>query len=98
MVNESTGGATHAQRISLTAHEKRHFVATMCQMTGLGNTSLNKYAKIAGVPTAKLGDRNFCWTNAEAIKILTAILDGNSEAGVSEHCQAALERLSHIPI
>ena len=42
---------------------------------------------------ARLGDRNFCWTDAEAIKIVTAILDGNSEAGVSEHCQAALERL-----
>lgn len=93
MVEELTGGTTQAERTALTANKKRHSVANMCLMAALGNTSLNKYAKIAGVPTATLGDRNFCWTDAEAIKILTAILDASNEVEVSERCKAALERL-----
>ena len=93
MVEELTGGTTQAERTASTVPKKRHFVATMCQMTGLGNTSLNKYAKIAGVPTATLGDRNFCWTDAEAIKILTAIIAEAGEVRVREHCTTTLERL-----
>ena len=93
MVIESTEGTSQVQRATSPAKEKRHFVAEMCQLTGLGNTSINKYAKIAGVPTAILGDRNFCWTDAEAIKILTAVLEGSSEVRVCDHCKVALERL-----
>ena len=93
MVTKSTEGTSQVQGATLPAKERRHFVAEMCQLTGLGNTSINKYAKIAGVPTAIPGDRNFRWTDAEAIKILTAVLAGSNEVKVTEHCRTALERL-----
>jgi hypothetical protein len=67
-------------------------VAALRDMTGLANTALNKYAKLANVPTPPRGKRNHRYTAGEARAILQAIITRSSEADLVNRCRDALEK------
>jgi len=67
-------------------------VAALRDMTGLANTALNKYAKLANVPTPPRGKRNHRYTAGETRAILQAIITRSSEADLVNRCRDALEK------
>lgn len=87
-------------RHSLPAQESRpatraYTVAALREMTSLGNTTLNEYAKKAGVTTPRRGQRNFRYTEADVRRILTTIIELTAERRILARCQAALARLEN---
>jgi hypothetical protein len=68
-------------------------VAHLHAMTGLSNTTLNKYAKCAGVKTPGRGGKNFRYPVADVRAILTAICNATSEGKVLAKCKTAMEKL-----
>jgi len=69
-------------------------VAALRELTGLGNTTLNKYARLAGVRTPRRGQRNFRYSAADVRKILAAIIANSGEAAVRSRCRAALREIA----
>ena len=67
-------------------------VAALRDMTGLANTALNKYAKLANVPTPSRGKRSHRYTAGETRAILQAIITRSSEADLVNRCRDALEK------
>lgn len=72
---------------------RTYTVASLREMTTLGNTALNEYAKKAGVTTPGRGQKNFRYNVADVRKILRVIIEGTTETRVLTRCQAALSRL-----
>lgn len=72
---------------------RTYTVAALREMTALGNTALNEYAKKAGVTTPGRGQKNFRYGAADVRKILRVIIEGTTEKRVLTRCQAALLRL-----
>jgi hypothetical protein len=73
--------------------ETSYTVAALRDMTGLENTALNKYAKLAGVPTPPRGKRNHRYTSAQVRAILKTIIASCTESAVVAQCQIALTGL-----
>lgn len=71
-------------------------VAALGKMTRLGNQTLNKYAKQAGVTTPRRGQRNFRYSGADVRKILETIIATTNEERLRKGCQAALNNLEEI--
>jgi len=71
-------------------------VATLREMTGLGNTTSNSYAKAAGVKTPRRGQHNFRYSTADARAILSRIIEQTSEDTLRAKCRAALADLKEI--
>ncbi|HNQ22645.1 MAG TPA: hypothetical protein PKK06_06080 [Phycisphaerae bacterium] len=65
-------------------------------LTGVTNDTLNKYAKRAGLTTARPGQRNFCYSPGDAMKLVQTMLAVNTENATRERCQAALAQLGQI--
>ncbi len=78
------------------AAEPAYTVAALREMTGLENTALNRYAKLAGVRTPQRGERNYRYTAADVRAILEAILANASEDQLRTRCKAALQGLPEI--
>jgi hypothetical protein len=78
-------------------HAEGYTVAALREMTGLGNTALNKYAKMAGVATPSRGQKNFRYSLADARAVLEAIIAEATEQSVLKRCRAALAILPKIP-
>lgn len=72
---------------------RTYTVAALREMTTLGNTALNEYAKKAGVATPGRGQKNFRYSAVDVRKILRVIIEGTTEKRVLTRCQAALSRL-----
>lgn len=68
-------------------------VAQVRTMTGLSNSTLNKYAKLAKVTTPKRGKRNYRYPRAAVIRILETIIAETSENQVRERCRKAHRQL-----
>ncbi len=71
-------------------------VAALRDMTGLGNTAVSYYAKLAQVPTPQRGERNFRYPHADVRAILKTIIAHAGEERVRAKCQEALQRLPEI--
>jgi len=70
-------------------------VAELMEMTNLGNTSLNKYAKHAGVETPERGKKNHRYSTADAVTILEVILKHASYKKVKMRCKTSLISLQN---
>ena len=68
-------------------------VAGLRQMTGLANATLNKYAKMAGVPTPSRGKRSHRYSIPEVRAIVQAVIAHTSEGAILNRCRNALESL-----
>jgi hypothetical protein len=76
------------------AQSSRKFtVATLRELTGLHNTALNSYAKLAEVRTPGRGQRNFCYSLADVRRILETIITRSSEKNIRARCRTALKNL-----
>lgn len=71
-------------------------VSTLREMTGLGNTTMNRYAKAAGVKTPGRGQRSFRYSLDDVKAILRTIIDTCSEEKIKSRCRAALKGLPEI--
>jgi|GEM_PF-5099459 len=71
-------------------------VAALRELTGLGNTALNRYAKLTGVATPGRGGKNFRYSAANARAILETIIANTSEDTLLEKCRAELANLKEI--
>jgi hypothetical protein len=71
-------------------------VATLLEWTNLSHTALNKYARLAEVPTPGRGERNFRYTWADARKILETVIANASDRRIREKCRTALENPPEI--
>jgi len=71
-------------------------VAALREMTTMGNTALNEYAKKAGVTTPRRGEKNFRYGIADVRKILETILTHTTEKRILTRCRAALASLPEI--
>lgn len=69
-------------------------VAMLRTLTGLRNTTLNKYTKLAGVPVATRGKRNHAFSQGDLIKILNSIISGSGEESTIQKCKRALADLA----
>lgn len=63
------------------------------EMFGISDTTLNKYAKRAGITTPGTGGRNFRYSIEQVREIGQAILDRSSDGAMRERCRTALEQL-----
>jgi hypothetical protein len=68
-------------------------MATVRDITGLGNGAINRYAQKAGVRIAGRGKRDFTWTGTEVRQILNSIISESSSQADREKASKALERL-----
>lgn len=71
-------------------------VGALRDLIGLSNTTLNQYAKAAGVNTPRRGQRNFRYSTADVRAILQYIIDTTSESALRKRCRATLETLPEI--
>ena len=71
-------------------------VATLREMTGLENTALNRYAKLAEVTTPRRVQRNFRYSRTDAQTILETITANTGEDALRAKCQIALRNLQQI--
>jgi len=81
------------QQPASTKPDGAYTVAALRDMTRLANTTLNKYAKMAGVPTSGRGGRNHRYSGAQARAILEAIISHSSESSIVNRCRDALKNL-----
>ncbi|HPM22942.1 MAG TPA: hypothetical protein PLP66_03495 [Phycisphaerae bacterium] len=71
-------------------------VAALRDMTGLGNSALNRYAKTANVTTPSRGERDFKYTLADVRAILQTIIASTAEDTLRNRCKSALRNLPEI--
>ena len=71
-------------------------VAALRDMTGLGNSALSRYAKIAKVTTPRRGERNFRYALADVRAILETIIAITAEDQLRARCKSALRNLPEI--
>ncbi len=71
-------------------------VTALRELTDLENSTLNRYARKAGVRIAPRGKKDFRYSLAEARAILQAILDGSTQDEVRSKCRKALSELPKI--
>jgi hypothetical protein len=75
---------------------QKFFVAELCKMTGLGNSTLNHYAKSAGIKTPKRGGCNHRYTLSETCRILEWIISENGSDEIRDQCRTKLAELRQI--
>ncbi len=63
-------------------------------MAKLGDTTLTKYTKTAGVPVPGKGTKNHRYSTEETRKILQAVSDGTQDPKVKQRCKEALSELA----
>jgi|GEM_PF-3592550 len=68
-------------------------VAAVLEMAGVSDTTLNRYAKLAGIKTPQRGKRNHRYSADEVRAMLQAIIDNTSDRAMKERCAAALAKL-----
>lgn len=79
------------------AESSRKFtVAALRELTGLKNTALNSYAKLAEVETPRKGQRNYRYSVEDVRRILNAIIAHSSEKALLARCRTALHNLPEI--
>ena len=71
-------------------------IAALREMTGLGNTALNQYAKRAKVTTPGRGQKNFRYSATDVRAILDTIIAYSSDTTVRAKCQSSLRNLAEI--
>jgi hypothetical protein len=75
-------------------NERGYLVREVLEMIGCGNTTLNKYAKLAKVPTPGVGCRNHRYSRADIIRILETITGETPEVKLAENCGNALRKIT----
>ncbi|MBN1508629.1 MAG: hypothetical protein JW955_17410 [Sedimentisphaerales bacterium] len=68
-------------------------VAAVLEMAGLSSTTLNRYAKLAGIKTPQRGKRNHRYDADEVRATLKAIIENTSDRAMKERRRAALANL-----
>jgi hypothetical protein len=68
-------------------------VATVLEMAGVSDTTLNQYAKRARVKTPGRGKRNHRYTADEVRLILQTIINSTTDRRMKERCRGALAKL-----
>ena len=76
-----------------TARSGGYSTATLCMMAGVSNTTINKYAKHAGIATPARGRQDHTYTRDEAKTILEAGRSKSTQRRKIEGFRAALEQL-----
>ncbi|HRX83504.1 MAG TPA: hypothetical protein P5572_00635 [Phycisphaerae bacterium] len=71
-------------------------VAAFIEWTNFSHSTLNKYARLAKVPTPRRGERNFRYTWADARKILETIIAQASDRRIRDKCRTALKNPPEI--
>ena len=71
-------------------------VAAFIEWTNLSHSTLNKYARLAKVPTPHRGERNFRYNWADARKILETIIAQASDGRIRDKCRTALKNPPEI--
>lgn len=87
----ATAGASTAKK-----PDGGYTVAALREMTGLENTTLNRYAKMAKVTTPRRGERNFKYTLADVRAILETIIASTAEDKLRDKCRTSLRNLPEI--
>jgi hypothetical protein len=86
-----------AEEDSRPAQSPRKFtVAALRELTGLKNTAVNKYAKLAEVETPRQGQRNYRYSADDVRRILNFIIAHSSEKALLARCRTALRSLPEI--
>ncbi len=75
------------------ARAEGYSVARLRELTGLGNTALNQYARKSGVTTPRRGQRNFRYSAGDVRAILETIVANTGEETLLARCRAALKDL-----
>lgn len=68
-------------------------VRWLCDQLGISSDTLNRYAKMAGVPTPPRGKRNHRFTLPQAVQIVKHIVDNSSESRVLVKAKALVDNL-----
>jgi hypothetical protein len=69
--------------------------AQLCEKLGIEKSdTLNRYAKLAGVPTPKVGQRNFRYPRTDAKKIAETILRESTERQLRDKATEFLSSLA----
>lgn len=71
-------------------------VAQIKKMTGLSDTTINNYAKLAGVVTPGRGKRNHRYSETDVIRILQCIVEKSDSPFIIERCSTELARLHQL--
>lgn len=85
--------AASANAPTSTKPGKTYTVAAVLEMAGVSDTTLNRYAKLAGIKTPQRGKRNHRYSADEVRAMLQAIIDTTSDRAMKERCAAALAKL-----
>jgi len=72
---------------------KTYSVGVVLDMAAVSNTTLNHYAKLAGIRTPGRGKRNHRYNADEVRQILRAIIDSTGDRAVKDRCRHALAKL-----
>jgi len=75
---------------------EKYTIVKLREMTGLENGALNKYAKLAGVPTAGRGKRNHALTADQTQLLLKKMVEVCTTNLTRDRCSEALENLLQI--
>lgn len=65
-------------------------VGDLCVRAGVSDGTISKYARIAGVVTPNRGGRNHRYSQADAVTILNAIVDANTNKQATQKCRQSL--------
>ncbi len=68
-------------------------IAAVLEMAGVSNTTLNRYAKLAGIKTPQRGKRNHRYSADEVRAMLQTIIDNTSDRAMKDRCRDALAKL-----
>jgi hypothetical protein len=70
-----------------------YLAGAVAEMAGVSDTTLNRYAKLAGVPTPQRGKRNHRYSADEVRAILQAMIGKTSDRKMKGRCRQALGSL-----
>ena len=71
----------------------KYTIGAVLEMAGVSDTTLNRYAKLAGIKTPQRGKRNHRYSAEEVRAMLQAIVDNTSDRAMKERCREALVQL-----
>ena len=80
--------------VAVDVTEGTYTKADLRAKTGLGDTSITKYTKTAGVEIPLRGGKSHRYTSEETRKILIAIRAGTQDARIERRCNEALSELT----
>ncbi|MGA3067662.1 MAG: hypothetical protein ABSF29_12535 [Tepidisphaeraceae bacterium] len=82
--------ARHAIAAPVSTPSSGHTIASILEETGLSNSTINKYAKLAGVRTPGPGKKNHPYTSQERTQILQTIVGKCTKQTVITKCKRLL--------